>query len=75
MQNKIYLHIYIYLFGHMNEFDIASRHHEIIVWMVFSTLIDEHDVRQGDVHETANRTEIDENKQWNRLCLPQNERT
>lgn len=44
-----------YLGGHMNEFNYSSRHHEIIVCMIFSPLVDEHHVRQGDIHESENK--------------------
>lgn len=44
----------IYLSGHMNEFYHPCRHHEIIVCMILSTPIDEHDVRQGDIHKSEN---------------------
>lgn len=51
-----------YLGGHMNKFDYSSRHHEIIVCMIFSTLVDEHHVRQGDIHESENKSREEERK-------------
>lgn len=68
MNEKI---LFVYLFGHMNEFYIASQRHKIIVWMIFSTLIDEHDVNQGDIHESVKCTnEKSKQKQINctRCC-------
>lgn len=54
----------------MNEFNYSSRHHEIIVCMIFSPLVDEHHVRQGDIHESENKWREEKQQQqqaiaWN----------
>lgn len=52
----IYLIDLIYLLRHMNEFYNPGRHHEIIECMVLSALIDEHNITQGDIHKSENKS-------------------
>lgn len=54
----------------MQELYKSSRHHKIIVRMIFSALIDEYDLGQGDIHKTENaHININVYYKQNDLCI------